>query len=95
MLALYVGKRLYNPNRKFQRVEQPFFQSSFKINDNVGPFTFNDQNFEKLKKKRYFRCKKVGHRIKDFKVQIAKENPNIIQSNLNTKHNSNDLGTGF
>jgi hypothetical protein len=47
MLALYVGKRMYNPNRRFQRVGQPFFQSSFKGNDNVGPFTFNDRNFEK------------------------------------------------
>jgi hypothetical protein len=49
MLALYVGKRSYNANRRFQRVEQPFFQSSFKGNDNVGPFTFNDQTFEKIK----------------------------------------------
>jgi hypothetical protein len=95
MLALYVGKRPYNPNRRFQSFEQPFFQSSFKINDNVGPLTFNDQNFEKLKKYFFFRCKKVGHRIKNCKVQIAKENPNTIQSNLSTKHNSSDIGTGF
>jgi hypothetical protein len=92
MLALYVFKGPYNPNRRFQRVEQPFFQSSFKRNDNVDPFTFNGQIFEKLKYI-YFKCKKVGHRIKDCIVQIAKENPNIIQSNLTTKHNSNDVGT--
>ncbi len=35
----------------------------------------------------------MGHRIKDCKVQIAKEKPNIIQSNLTTKHNSSGVGT--
>jgi hypothetical protein len=97
MLALlHVGKRPYNPNRRFQRVGQPFFQSSFKGNDNVGPFTFNDRNFEKNKnKKKCFRCKKVGHKIIDCKVQIVEEKKNIIQSNLTTKHNSSDVGTGL
>jgi hypothetical protein len=79
MLALYVGKRPYKPNRRFQKVRQPFFQSSFKGNDNVGPFTFNNWNFEKIKNKiKCFSCKKVVHRIKDCRVQIAKEKPNII-----------------
>jgi hypothetical protein len=37
----------------------------------------------------------VGHRIRDCRVQIAKEKPNIIQSNLTTKHNSSDVGTSL
>ncbi len=47
MLALYVGKRPYNPYKRFQKVKQPFFQSSFKGNDNVCPFTFKDWKIEK------------------------------------------------
>jgi hypothetical protein len=37
----------------------------------------------------------VGHIIKDCKVQIVEEKPNIIQFNLIMKHNSNDVGIGL
>ncbi len=47
------------------------------------------------KKKKKIKCKKVGHRIIDCKVQIVEEKQNIIQSNLTTKHNSSDVRTGL
>ncbi len=37
----------------------------------------------------------MGHRIIDCKVQFVEEKQNIIQSNLTTKHNSNDVGTSL
>jgi hypothetical protein len=61
-----LAKGHITPKGRTQKVKPPFLQQSFKGKDNVNPSTSNNPRFEPPRKKiQCFKCKKMGHGIKD------------------------------